>query len=149
MAYFPDLSPCTYFRDVAGVYNMPSVIAVGWLDGKHAFTKGDPGIEVFERLKSFRHYNAWLEAIAFGGHMCELCRYPHTGSAENLFIPAGGITYVAPEGILHYIGAHGYGPPEVFCEAVLKCPNRNTSEYVARLKANGWSAELIEEIETL
>ena len=146
MAYFPDLTPCTYFlpaepdpedEDPA----IPPLLAVGWLDASHPFPAGDPGREVFERLKVFQ--KMWWEPIAFlGGHPCELCRYDGFYSHKDLFIPGPGVSYAVPEGIVHYIAAHGYCPPQEFREAVLRSPLPDTPEFFAALQACGWPPAL-------
>jgi hypothetical protein len=52
------------------------------------------------------------------------------------------VTYAAPEGIAHYVAAHGYQPPEEFCEALLQSPAVDTAEYFAALCDAGWSTYL-------
>jgi hypothetical protein len=43
--------------------------------------------------------------------------------------------YVCPELITHYVNAHYYKPPEVFCDAVLACPAMGSLEYKRSLIA--------------
>jgi DNA-binding LytR/AlgR family response regulator len=54
-----------------------------------------------------------------------------------LFIPYGGRTFAAPEGITHYISAHWYLPPDEFVQAVTACPEMRSAEYGQALAANG------------
>lgn len=57
--------------------------------------------------------------------------------AKNLFVPGGGLIYVAPSMIAHYIDAHAYEPPAVFWEAVTKCPEMWSDAYGEALILNG------------
>ena len=41
--------------------------------------------------------------------------------------------YVAPQLIVHYIDAHDYRPPGVFCAAVEACPPLGSAAYFAKL----------------
>ncbi len=45
MPYFPDLSPCTYFR-----YPQPRLIAIGWLDPGSEYQKGAISADFFRSL---------------------------------------------------------------------------------------------------
>ena len=58
----------------------------------------------------------------------------------------GGHIYAAPDGIVHYISAHWYRPPDEFMEAVMACPGMGSAEYGAALMANG-APELAEGFE--
>jgi hypothetical protein len=59
-------------------------------------------------------------------------------SQENLFVPGTGVVFVAPGGIVHYVEAHSYLPPQEFVEAVLRCPDLSSEEYCRALyAANG------------
>ena len=137
MTFFADLSPCTYFDGVG----LPPLIAVGWLESGHTYAVGDPGKQIFTRLQEFQR-SEWQPVSFRGGHSCTLCRYGGSGSHKNLFIPGPHVTYVAPEGIVHYINAHGYLPPAEFCQAVVRSPGSDTAEYFAALRALGWSSDL-------
>ena len=136
MAYFPDLTPCTYFDP-----DFPPLTAVGWLDAAHPFPIGDPGLNVFQRLQQLRQ-GRWRVIYWLGYHTCDLCRYDPILGSRDIFIPGDGVTYVAPEGIIHYIGCHGYLPPEEFCEAVRRCPPPDTPEFFTAFHANGWAENL-------
>ncbi|MBA4105156.1 MAG: hypothetical protein C0485_05310 [Pirellula sp.] len=71
-----------------------------------------------------------------GVHECEICQFhgEAVGSA-NLYIPFDGNIYVCPELITHYINAHLYSPPSIFCDAVLACPPMNSMGYKRLLLA--------------
>jgi hypothetical protein len=60
-----------------------------------------------------------------------------------MFVPADGVIYVCPEGILHYALKHKYRPPVEFANAVLACPPPRSREYFQAIAANGGS-ELLE-----
>jgi hypothetical protein len=59
-------------------------------------------------------------------------------------VPGSGVTYVAPEGIIHYVERHDYRPPDEFCAALLASPAVDSPEYFAALKATGCHLGLIE-----
>jgi hypothetical protein len=46
---------------------------------------------------------------------------------------------VAPGGILHYVEAHNYLPPEEFRRAVLECPPMTSRAYLAALLRTDWA----------
>ena len=93
---------------------------------------------VYDRLcELFR--DPWQPFVCAGRHECNLCRFnAEASAATNLFVPGDGALYVCPELILHYINAHGYAPPEAFCNALLQCPDTRTIDYKRRLIASGW-----------
>lgn len=124
MTALRDLAVCDYLPTVAD-----HILAVGWLGQGLQFPTGPTAREVFDRLLVFAA-QPWQPLVAMGGHECELCQFAgeRVGSS-NLFIPYDGKIYVAPELITHYINAHYYQPPAVFCEAVLACPPMDSREY--------------------
>jgi hypothetical protein len=128
MTYFPDMGTTTMID--AGDH----VRAAGWLSAKHPFTEGDVPAEFLARLRGFASmWGASIEALgwgAFGGpHTCELC--DHYRSSGNFGVPDGGLLFVAPQMIVHYIDVHRYRPPEEFIVAVLKAPMPGTDDYRA------------------
>ena len=50
---------------------------------------------------------------------------------SNLFVPGEECVYVAPSLIAHYIREHRYSPPPQFVEAVMRCPEPHSEEYLA------------------
>jgi hypothetical protein len=136
MSHFDDLAPCTYFD------SLPTgpLLAVGWLEPEESYSRGDPGEEFYKRLKELID-GAWQPSHFRGWHSCRLCRYDGFHSYKNLFIPGSRVTYVAPEGIVHYVAAHDYCPPDEFREAVKNCPEMGTLPYFEALCSNGWSGE--------
>jgi hypothetical protein len=144
MAYIPDNTVCRYFPIDAP----DNLLAIGWLDGEHAFTHGPMSREFFIKLLDLLR-NPWEPICACGYHTCEVCRFSEDGmatfdgrtipgkSAANLYVPYQGVIYVAPELIAHYIDSHRYRPPDIFIEAVLACPPTNSMAYKKALLENG------------
>ena len=119
-----DLAVCDHLPRVAD-----HILAVGWLGQGLPYSRGPTARDVFDRLLLFAA-QPWQPCVSMGVHECELCQFAgeRVGSS-NLYIPFDGKIYVAPELITHYINAHYYQPPRVFCEAVLACPAMDSMEY--------------------
>ncbi len=131
MTYFPDLSNCTYFGDQL----TPHLLAIGWIDFNQSYSKGQLSDKrVYDRLLKFRY-----EGIEYhnrlGPYKCQLCQFEW--GIRNLFIPGNGFIFVCPEMITHYINSHWYHPPPVFCDAVMACPDMQTTEYKKLFLQNG------------
>ena len=147
MAFFQDLSPCSYFERWES-----SLLAVGWLDNGHAFTKGTVGEEFFAALIRLC-VQPWQPAVLAGRHPCPLCRFTGGPGAvtyqgmtvsiggANVFVPGLERVFVAPTMIAHSIEAHEYAPPMVFQEAVLRCPEMRSVAYLKAIKALGIKRE--------
>jgi hypothetical protein len=119
-----DLMPCVSLP-VFGEH----ILGIGWLDKLGRFPTGPTSSEVFVRLLEFIR-NPWQPFVAMGIHECEICQFHGEASGSaNLYIPFDGKIYVCPELITHYINAHLYLPPSIFCDAVLACPPMNSMEY--------------------
>lgn len=141
--YYSDLSPCDYFEASSSI-----LIAVGWLDPRHGYSKGVVEATFFNKLVDLL-INAWQPEISPGRHPCGFCRY--TGGPTslrfgekhiqvgtyNLFVPGNKGVFVAPSLITHYIDAHEYCPPMEFMEAVLRCPEMKSSAYLNELRDRG------------
>jgi hypothetical protein len=56
---------------------------------------------------------------------------------NNVFVPGEGCVYSAPSMVAHYIDAHGYGPPDEFIAAVLRCPDMQSEAYRDLCSENG------------
>lgn len=133
MATFEDLVPLTYFGPQAAAV----LVAVGWLGRESRFRTGPVTGEFYERLKQLMAC-PFTPMVSAGGHACELCQFDPVRGSGNLFVPEGNRLLVCPELVLHYIAAHHYQPPEVFREAVLRCPDPGGSEYRKQfLRAGG------------
>ncbi len=137
MAHYVDLTHCDYFPGIA----VDRLLSVGWLEVGFDFPRGDPGEAVYSRLKELLK-EPWEPGVFMGGHTCQFCRYDGFYSYSNLFIPGTGATFVAPQGIIHYIATHEYCPPTKFCDAVLACPEMSSARYFEALRSCGWSQEL-------
>jgi hypothetical protein len=129
--WFEDLSPCTYFPAEA------KLVAVGWLERGTPYSTGAVDRRVYDVLAEIRK-NPWQPFACAGMHECDLCCFhPEARGAANLFIPANGNIYVCPELIVHYMNAHGYAPPSVFCNAVLACPPMRSMQYLKAIRECG------------
>jgi hypothetical protein len=149
MAWYADLTPCTYFDGEQP--HGAKLLAVGWLEHGHAYQHGMVDSAVINKLVAlFR--NSWEPGMFLGWHDCDLCQPPSWPDAfhaaegsvpmgiANLFVPGTGVLYAAPSLILHYIAVHGYAPPEAFCTAVLACPPMESEEYLQAISKNGPAA---------
>jgi hypothetical protein len=139
MTYYADLTPCEYFPMIKTAHPL---LAVGWLEATHPFTTGsvEPGVR--RRLAMFvRAARAWEPIHCSGGQNCGLCGEDGNMSIWNVFVPGVNVTYVAPEGILHYVQAHQYRPPDEFCAALVMSPRPTTAAYFRQLRSVGWSQE--------
>lgn len=147
MAWFEDLSVCTYFR----VADQDRLRAVGWLERGQPYARGSVDAEDFTRLAAFAHH-PWEPSFFLGWHDCDLCDPPreftrlHVARVcievgkHNLFFPTSdGDLFVAPTLVLHYIQDHGYCPPDVFLDAVRACPPMDSAEYLAAVTALDWT----------
>jgi len=147
MAWFEDLTECTYF----GI-RVETLLAVGWLEQGRAFPVGEVDHKVYAALKKYL-VNPWQPTMFLGFHSCDLvtdppiCRVtaphvydvtePPTHGSRNLFVPGAGVIYVCPELITHYMNVHSYKPPDVFCNAVLSCPKMKSRRYMRAILNNG------------
>ena len=133
MATYIDLDPLPYF----GEEPADTLRAIGWLGRERPFNKGPISEDVYRRLKVLL-ISPFQPFVVAGFHECELCQFEQeaAGSA-NLFVPFEGRLFVCPELILHYINAHGYQPPQDFCDAVMACPETRTMEYRRLFLDNG------------
>lgn len=141
MSRAEDLSP--WSDPVLGIEGL----AVGWLDAERPFGRGQVTATEFGRLAALLR-DPWQPAVAAGRHTCPFCLF--TGGpasvvwegrsillgTNNLFVPAE-VLYVAPSLILHYVDAHMYRPPEVFLDAVARCPPMRSMDYLRGLRDLG------------
>jgi hypothetical protein len=98
---------------------------------------GEVSAEVYMKLEELL-VDPWQPAVSAGLHPCDLCVYrPEKQGTKNLFVPGDQRVYVAPELILHYVNAHGYRPPQEFCEAAIACPAMRSAEYRRALISAG------------
>lgn len=128
MAFYKDLEPCTYFRRRP----FRSLLAAGWLSGGEDYAQGEIRPEEKARLCALLP-GCWdpFGPNYRGQHTCELCS--EARGQRNLFVPADGLIFVAPELVRHYVDAHGYLPPRAFLDAVLACPDMGSASYLSEL----------------
>jgi hypothetical protein len=116
----------------------PEVRAIGWLDGEHRFARG-PVPPAFRSALEEHLTHAWQFVRFMGAHRCTVCslivRIFGRGGHANLWVPTEKHLFIAPAMILHYVGWHGYCPPEPFIEAVLACPPQGSEAYFERMRA--------------
>ena len=143
MAYFEDMSPCTYFGDWSD-----RLISIGWLSPGKGFAIGDVSEEFFVALFSMLK-KPWQPFVTPGHEPCKFCRFTN-GSPElrylgeevyigsnNLFVPDGKKAFVAPSSIIHYVDSHGYRPPDEFQAAVLRECANSSIDLFKELKSIG------------
>jgi hypothetical protein len=128
MSYFPDMGTNTM------IGTGDHIRAVGWLSAEHALTQGEVPAEFLARLKEFAaRWDASTTAlgwpVAMEMHCCELC--DDFMAAGNFGVPGGGLLFVAPEMLPHYVEAHRYRPPDEFIAAVIQSPLPGSDEYWA------------------
>src|SRR5262245_10212871 len=124
--FFADLTPYEY-----GGQPQDNLLNVGWLSRDQPFSTGTPPdgfLQVLRRLV------ASPVNLYRGFHICEFCPDPPAGSTghqsstpppgtfgngEIRVSGVGGVIYVAPVLVAHYVEVHRYLPPATFIEAVL------------------------------
>jgi hypothetical protein len=132
MAWFEDLSPCSYFGEEAGGV----LRAVGWLEAGRPFQTGPTNRAIYEKLCVLGK-DPWAPTAFAGMHFCDLCQYGGPRGVANVFIPGNGFLYVCPELITHYMNSHHYCLAEEFCEAVRGCRTMRSRDYLQAVLGNG------------
>ena len=119
MSYFQDMTPHTYTR--TGLSNTSNI---GWLDAAFPFNQGDVPPEFLRILQRLCDKPLLLHR---GFHLCQFCpEGPCTkditrrGNGQIQVRGEGGIVFVAPTMIHHYVSVHHYLPPAEFIAAVLR-----------------------------
>lgn len=124
MAYFKDLSPCTYFDSEHFPINYKNVVAVGWIDllknGKICkYKTGKPPRGFISKLKSLTRarnwYRSWFNFCGWHESVID----GNTSGSGDFFIPYKGKVYAAPFAIIHYVVENEYLPPKKFIDAVM------------------------------
>lgn len=141
MTYYADLSHCDYF----GEPDLPALIAVGWLEAAVDYPHGRVVREVYARLLELSRA-VWQPFTYAGVQECDLCQFDGYPCCRSIFVPGNGVTYASPEAIVHYIGCHGYLPPDEFCKAVLALPEPDSPRYFSALRASGWPSSVAQPI---
>lgn len=125
MQAIPDLAAFPHFGATASAL----LSSVGWLGKGIHPSMGAVPKDVFERLCEFVK-TPWDQIPPLGTLECPVCVFhPEMTGKRVIIVPGAGTLYVAPDLITHYINAHGYVPPELFCDAVLSCPSPETHSY--------------------
>lgn len=137
MAYYPDLSPYTYYlrpqKPTAIEKAYPDALNIGWLGRAHPFPRSTtlPEESLLKRLLA----HTVLSVLMMRGiHDCHLCLENSTDlhgtslfyedqeivmdNGEILVVGVDGIAFRAPTMLYHYITEHQYQPPDVFWEAL-------------------------------
>ena len=119
MSYFADMTPHTYTRT-----GLSNALNVGWLDAAFPFAQGDVPSQFLRTLQILCDKPVHLHR---GFHDCQFCpKVPYTkevirrGNGQIRVEGEGGIVFVAPTMIYHYVSAHQYLPPADFIDAVLQ-----------------------------
>lgn len=107
--YCEDLSPWHYDFPTG----LPGTRNIGWLGPGFPCPTGEVSSCVLDRLDTFAQTPAFLTR---GFHCCHLCQGPSPmcGNGELWLHSAGGLIYVAPQMLPHYIREHRYLPPAEF-----------------------------------
>ncbi|HMO58287.1 MAG TPA: hypothetical protein PKA05_04205 [Roseiflexaceae bacterium] len=132
-----------YYRDLDHWDAIPvatavPLLAVGWLRAGAPMPCGPINPAVVDRIAELLATEEGL-LTSLSVDSCPFCAMPiapisYKGmriSMNNgrLVIPDATCCYVAPAMIMHLIVDHNYLPPARFCEAVLRCPPRRSTEY--------------------
>jgi len=143
--HIKDLDLCRYHTGPFDADNWSVPLrAVGWLEHPQEFTTGVTSGEFASKLRMIvgQVRLAYPHFGFRGGKDCSLClalglKSPGPiWSQENIFIPGSRVVYVAPGGVVHYVEMHEYLPPPEFVEGVLSCPDPQSKEYHAALRAS-------------
>jgi hypothetical protein len=132
MSHYVDLSPYVTLKTAN-----PRAVAVGWLAKDHSFTSGPAAPELVARLEALVRSRPWEPYYTVGPHFCEFCPPQTAGGTQTLWIPGEAHVYVSPSLIAHYVGAHGYQPPDCYVSAVLACPSMHSEDYFRELARHG------------
>lgn len=134
MTYYADLSAYEYTDLPDDGDDQHQHLNIGWLDASHPFAKGVLADEAVERLDNLR--SSPVNQFR-GSHACDFClaeisdqglpgpalitALQEVGALGNgeIVVKGAKAWYHAPVLITHYIGRHGYLPPQEFVDAVL------------------------------
>lgn len=133
MTYFADGSAYSFgeTREAGPLIN------IGWLSADHPYSIGAVPEELVAKLTRLCRIGVRRTR---GLHRCEFCvsperssRKPATslhdekgefvvGGAEIRVPSPSGVTFAAPDMIIHYVTDHGYRPPDEFLDALRRIP---------------------------
>jgi hypothetical protein len=124
--WFQDLTPYTYLKSAICISGPPT-LNVGWLEQGRFFESGVVPQVAVARLGLLVDHAA--TNATRGMHFCDLCPAGSDGPrdesrvwghAEIRTVGADGTRYAAPSLVHHYVAVHGYRPPQVFVDALLR-----------------------------
>jgi hypothetical protein len=130
---YTDLSSYIYLESPQAMVN------IGWLGRESVFNRGKPSPNL---LPALLRLACDPQNKTRGYFQCELCDADAPvvvptplarlgrlllGSAEIHVEAGNGLVYAAPDLIIHYIDAHGYLPPQAFCDAVINSAQTKSS----------------------
>lgn len=129
MTYFTDGSPYSFLE----THEPRPLINVGWLSAEHPYPTGVVPEELVAKLGRLCRNGVRRTR---GLHRCEFCARPEgvalrppisarddegqfiVGGAEIRVVGPAGVTFAAPDMIIHYVTEHGYRPPDEFLDAL-------------------------------
>jgi hypothetical protein len=129
MTYFSDGSPYSYLE----THEPRPLVNVGWLSAEHPYSTGAVPGELVAKLARLCRNGVQRTR---GLHRCQFCAKPDglsrtlptcarddegefiVGGAEIRVAGPAGITFAAPDMIIHYVTDHGYRPPDEFLDAL-------------------------------
>jgi hypothetical protein len=109
--YREDLSPCP----IELTDPVATGRSIGWLEKGYYFQTGNTP---WRFLRKLRWLSRDIKNPMWGFHKCEFCGWAK-GNGEIHVVGADGITYVAPQLVVHYIATHKYRPPQQFIDAAV------------------------------
>src|SRR5215469_9958674 len=123
--YIPDLAPYVFMNHKTD----PHLLAVGWLDEHHGFSKGKVAKDRMEKILSlcFKpvnqtrgfHISPFLPSPGLNTYQVKYNdRKMSLGSAEISVAGRNDKIYAAPNLIYRYIKDWGYLPPQEFLDAL-------------------------------
>lgn len=116
--YIPDMSEQAYAPEM---HEGIEVQSVGWL-GENVPRKGETPPGIIEVLRHYYRTNQH-DDYDLGYHECEICG--NESSHGEFWIKAGGVRYVLPVMVFHYIDAHGYALPPDFVSVIERIETKN------------------------
>jgi hypothetical protein len=135
MTYFVDGSPYSFLE----THEPRPLLNVGWLSAEHPYPAGTIPEELAAKLARLCRDGVHRTR---GLHRCELCAKPEglswpspvsarddegefvVGGAEIRVADLAGVTFAAPDMIIHYVREHGYRPPDEFLDALSRSVQR-------------------------
>ena len=150
MTFFPDMSA---YSNMIELHIMINVVNVGWIDIQAEFKKGRVSPIFIAKLMEIACGSESVRALVEPARelpRCPICGIISLPCGKNLlpdselWIPGRGVIYASPISIIHYIGDHGYLPPQDYLDAVCNFGLKQTFNadeiYRHDLVESGWFA---------